>query len=175
MLRTMEFLKPLFDTSTLPELGPTRRPEAFPVKKILEITDNFFATTKLSENNSEKIRSASLLWHDHLEESHEISQGLHDADGSFLHAIMHRREPDYPNAKYWFNRTGDHPSYPEIHKRIEAIPSGNDLLGKSINWNAIEMVDAVCRAQPSSQEYYLFQQIQQIEIEVLIKRFAFDP
>ena len=172
MPRTIEIIKPLFDTSTLPELGPTRRPEALPLNKIMKDIDDLLAATKLSENNSEKIRSASLLWHDHLAEAHEISQGLHDADGSFLHAIMHRREPDYPNAKYWFNRAGDHPSYQEIHKCVGAISSSTNFLGNPINWNAIEMVDAVSGADPSSEEYSLLQQVQQIEFEVLIKRFC---
>jgi hypothetical protein len=34
---------------------------------------------------------------------------LHTADGSFWHAIMHRREPDAWNSKYWWRRVGNHP------------------------------------------------------------------
>jgi hypothetical protein len=46
---------------------------------------------------------------DFMHESHEISQELHTAEGSFLHAIMHRREPDAFNSKYWWRRVGKHP------------------------------------------------------------------
>src|SRR5687768_10361207 len=63
------------------------------------------------------IRSLVWLWHDYLEESHHLSQDIPSTDGSFLHAIMHRREPDYWNAKYWFDRVGRHPSFPEIARR----------------------------------------------------------
>jgi hypothetical protein len=49
------------------------------------------------------------LWHDGLEESHRISQNLHDATGSFWHAIMHRREGDFSNSKYWYARCAGHP------------------------------------------------------------------
>lgn len=43
-----------------------------------------------------------------LDASHEYSQAIEDRDGSFWHAIMHRREGDFGNAKYWFRRVGDH-------------------------------------------------------------------
>ena len=57
----------------------------------------------------EAIKSGLLLWNDALDESHNISQGLGDQTGSYWHGIMHRREPDYPNSKYWFGRVGTHP------------------------------------------------------------------
>jgi hypothetical protein len=44
-----------------------------------------------------------------LHESHEVSQDLHTSEGSFWHAIMHRREPDAWNSKYWWRKVGRHP------------------------------------------------------------------
>ena len=46
--------------------------------------------------------------------SHSISQDLPSAEGSFLHGIMHRREGDYGNSKYWFRRVGSHPVFEQI-------------------------------------------------------------
>lgn len=53
-----------------------------------------------------------------LERSHTISQAHGSAEGSFWHGIMHRREGDYGNAKYWFHRVGNHPVHHELAERI---------------------------------------------------------
>ena len=54
------------------------------------------------------------LLHDFLDESHTISRGIETPSGSFWHAIMHRREGDFGNSKYWFRRVGRHPVLQEI-------------------------------------------------------------
>ena len=49
-----------------------------------------------------------------LDQSHRISQDLATPEGSYLHAIMHRREGDYGNSKYWLRRVGNHPVFARI-------------------------------------------------------------
>lgn len=49
-----------------------------------------------------------------IDRSHSISQDLGSTEGSFLHGIMHRREGDFGNAKYWFRRVGSHPLFNQI-------------------------------------------------------------
>jgi hypothetical protein len=61
--------------------------------------------------------SALWLLHDFLDESHTISQGIETASGSYWHAIMHRREGDFSNAKYWLRRVGPHPVIEQIGER----------------------------------------------------------
>lgn len=60
------------------------------------------------------------LWlrHGFLEESHEISQQLDTPEGAFWHAIMHRLEGDYSNAKYWYRQVGSHPATSAIAKHL---------------------------------------------------------
>ena len=55
--------------------------------------------------------SCSGLWllAGDLDRSHSISQDIGEAEGSFWHGIMHRREGDFGNSKYWFRRVGSHP------------------------------------------------------------------
>ncbi len=61
------------------------------------------------------------LWHDWLDESHRICQAIETPTGSFWHAIMHRREGDFSNSKYWFARVVDHPAYPSIANIADAV------------------------------------------------------
>lgn len=49
-----------------------------------------------------------------LERSHSFSQELPCRDGSFWHGIMHRREGDFGNAKYWFRKVGEHPVFQQL-------------------------------------------------------------
>jgi len=173
MANTLEIIRPLFNTGTLPSLGPERRPEA---KSLIEIESDLntaMAMAGVTGEAASLVRSAALLWHDHLDESHRVSQRIKSADGSFVHGIMHRREPDYSNAKYWFNRVGSHPTFPEISRRAKEFLADSSLayLTES-DWNSFAMVDAVAAARVGLEEYSLLQQVQQTEFEVLLEQFC---
>jgi hypothetical protein len=58
------------------------------------------------------------LLHDFLDESHTISQGIETPSGSYWHAIMHRREGDYWNSKYWLRRVDRHAVFERVSERI---------------------------------------------------------
>ncbi len=68
--------------------------------------------------------SGLWLYHDGLDESHTISQDLPSAEGSFWHAIMHRREPDAFNSKYWWHRVGPHPVLDQLREQAPALGYG---------------------------------------------------
>jgi hypothetical protein len=72
--------------------------------------------------------SGLWLYHDFLDESHTLSQDIHTPTGSFWHAIMHRREGDYGNSKYWWHRVGAHPAFAAVHEaardEFRLSPSG---------------------------------------------------
>lgn len=55
------------------------------------------------------VAAGVLLLLDELDASHEISQSLPDAVGSYWHGVMHRREGDFWNSEYWFQRAGPLP------------------------------------------------------------------
>lgn len=55
------------------------------------------------------------------DESHAVAQDLHTPDGSFWHAILHRREPDAWNSKYWFRQVGSHPVLAQLRKQCPAL------------------------------------------------------
>ncbi len=61
------------------------------------------------------------LYYDYLHESHEVSQELETPEGNFWHAVMHRREPDAANSKYWWRRVGPHPVLAQIREESPAL------------------------------------------------------
>src|SRR6266436_1995125 len=90
-------------TDRLPELGPGSPDNVAKPQLAALATEDVFAGPRIVDYDAARCcLSALWLWHDFLDESHAISQEIHAIDGSYWHAIMHRREPDYGNAKYWF-------------------------------------------------------------------------
>ena len=169
---TEAFLKAI-DTGDLPALGPEQRASAKPIAALGQAVD----ALGLSSSTANLARSAALLWHDHLDASHDISQDLPSADGSFLHGIMHRREPDYPNAKYWFRRAGDHPCSPALAGQVAAYlgVTGNEALAKRLvpggQWDPFAFVDAVEAAMQNGQHVDALQNVQRLEFESLAASF----
>src|SRR4051812_20974225 len=64
------------------------------------------------------------VWHDGLDESHRISQKIETPDGSYWHAIMHRREGDFSNSKYWLARCRHHSTTKAIAEELPGIIAG---------------------------------------------------
>ena len=167
----------LITTPDLPALGPTARAGRLPLADLYQKIERFMTDGKPPVTLRACLRSAALLWHDYLDESHNLSQNIHTADGSFLHAIMHRREPDYSNAKYWFHRAGPHRCFPQIAARAADLlaTSGQNelaaLLAPRGSWDPFGFVDACEEAADrplSDQRIQTLMAIQQIEFDSLL-------
>jgi len=49
------------------------------------------------------------VWHDlngDWDTAHSIVQAMTDINAMWIHAYLHRKEPDEWNAKYWYRRAG---------------------------------------------------------------------
>ena len=169
-------LKQLLATPQLAELGPARRPGTLSETELTRALKPILSPARHSARSGELIRALLLLWHEHLDASHAISQGIEDADGSFLHALMHRREPDFWNAKYWWRRVGAHPAFPEIARRAGDVlrRRGAEELAKKIlpggKWDTFAFVDS-CEKDSGSD---VLRELQRIEFEVLLERFGLE-
>lgn len=64
------------------------------------------------------LEAGARLLADDLDGSHRCSQSIEGEGehrtGDYWHAIMHRREPDYGNSRYWFRRVGLHPAFAAV-------------------------------------------------------------
>lgn len=90
-----------------------------------------------------------------LDRSHEISQVVSSRAGSFWHGVMHRREGDFGNAKYWFQRVGEHAAYNELGKAVAADPLASPLLANRSAgevWDPFQFVDQCAKATRSGGE-----------------------
>lgn len=177
----MDEIEKLLATPEPPELGPGPRAGVQPQTSLGRTLDELFRRCSLPVQEQQLIRALVLLWHDHLEAAHVIAQDIENADGAFIHGIMHRREPDYSNAKYWFHRVGKHPAFPEIASRVSALldaKGDGDLQAKLIpheRWDAPAFIDACERGnRPAGSDgtKQTLREIQGVESRTLLEWFG---
>jgi len=139
-------------TDRLPELGPGRPEEAVRPQLAALALDTAFAGKRIKDENAARCCLAALwLWHDFLDESHRISQEIETIEGSYWHGIMHRREPDYWNSKYWFRRLPTHAVFGPLAATARELAAGEKLaapaafLATQEDWDSARFVD-LCEA-----------------------------
>lgn len=126
------------------------------------------------------------LWllHGDGDTSHRHSQTIEDEGrhrcGNFWHAIVHRQEPDYGNAKYWFRRVGPHPILPELARYANELILASGLsnalaqrqkLGLPQRWDTLAFVNW-CEAATrigNPADLDLLRRIQFIEMHLLLR------
>lgn len=148
MDREEAFLK-LLATSEPASLGPGPRKDVLSRAELDSRLAGLFDSIGLPPGRQPLVQGLVLLWHDHLEAAHKLAQAIENPDGSLVHAIMHRREPDYWNSKYWWQRVGRHPIFGELAGRVTDFLEArgeHELLAQIVpqwQWDAFAFVD-VC-------------------------------
>jgi hypothetical protein len=118
--------------------------------------------------------SAVHLYHNFLDTSHTISQGILTPTGSYWHGLMHRREPDFENSKYWFRKVGAHPVFAAVHEASRRLAAESPIpeaafLTEQDSWDPFRFIDlckgglsgkngaqALCRAVQKQEWQILF-------------------
>ena len=119
----------------LAPLGPGSPMEE--MRSALEAEDGTLFGHVSGTDASRTCRAGLWLAFGFLDESHAISQELPTPEGSYWHALMHRREPDGANAKYWFRKVGTHPIFAELARDAAELR----YLGMGMVWDAFAFVD----------------------------------
>ncbi|MCZ7647971.1 MAG: hypothetical protein M5U26_22380 [Planctomycetota bacterium] len=108
-----------------------------------------------------------------FEQSHTLSQAVNTPEGSYWHAILHRREPDASNARYWFARVGAHPIFPELLQDARELARKHpqaDLKGllEGPAWDPDEFV-LRCTREPRGETEAALLELQRREWELLFE------
>lgn len=171
--------------SALPRLAPARPPkERDWLRAHLQQVEPAGAdASRNSAIEAIALRAGLFLWHDYLEEGHELCQSIEgegeDRPGDYWHAIMHRREPDYANAKYWFRRLGAHANFQNMPAAVDRILAVNPAADAALwrnrllpgeRWNPVAFVDFCeeCARNEESESARFARQIQRAEMALLL-------
>lgn len=132
----------------------------------------------LGSERSDQVVAVGLLYHDHQDEAHDLVQDLTDVEGSLIHAIVHRREPDYWNAKYWFRQVGDHAVYRRLTPSTQRLAdaAGVAELGRRLTLSGtvdplgfVDACEAVARRKDADPEVVFLRRLQHAEFETLVE------
>ena len=116
-------------------------------------------TAKIDKLTATPLIKAGLhLLNDDIHNCHIIAQEHENSDGNYWHAILHRREPDYWNSKYWYNIVGDHPV---IHAMQKEEPG----------WDPFNFVDQ-CEKFNTAQTRQIQLQEMTLLLNYTIKKYA---
>lgn len=169
----------LLDFPANNELGPGK-PDVS-AKSALQAMSikSLFGTKQVVDEQMGKACIAGLwLLHNFLDESHTICQDIGSSTGSFWHGIMHRREPDPSNAKYWFRKVGQHPVFSPLQQNAAELataksqqPGWDDaasFLTTQAEWDPFAWIDLCEQARVGNNGCKpLCLEVQQLEWQLL--------
>jgi hypothetical protein len=120
---------------------------------------------------AEAARGGLFLYFSCLDEAHSIAQDIASTTGSYWHGIMHRQEPDFSNAAYWFRRVRQHEIFPALREAAgELAPPGAPFrIDASRPWDPFQFIDACEKADrhPDEKLRRLLEEIQRAEWQLL--------
>jgi hypothetical protein len=157
------------------ELGPGKvEPEA--LETVERVRKD---VAELLPGHGQYAQAFVALWalhRDCLDIAHEISQEMKSDLGSYIHGIVHRREPDYSNAKYWFRQVGQLPFYDELQQaaaeelaQYRSQPRALAVLSPN-TWQPTAFVDLCEHAIRGLGDLHLAcRKLQQRELELLFR------
>ncbi len=112
------------------------------------------------------VRGGLFYASDDLDSAHRIFQDEPGDLGSYWHGMLHRREGDFDNARYWFRRAGLLPCFSKMHA---AASEHSATMAKQPTWDAYLFTGA-CEQVKFGADELLAEcvALQRVEFEVLL-------
>ena len=111
------------------------------------------------------VRGGLLYALDAIDEAHKIFQDSPGDLGSYWHGMVHRREGDFDNARYWFRRAGVLPMFDELHS---AACNHSATMARQPNWDPYLFTGECEQARFGETESLLeLAALQRVEFEIL--------
>jgi len=123
---------PLLDLVPFGKAMPALRDSMSHPKEATKAAEQIAATCDAS------LQAAVFLYVDDIARAHEAAQADETPEGAYWHGIVHRREGDFSNAKYWFRRAGSLPS----RLNLSPIALTDEVAHLQSSENPVNLVDA---------------------------------
>jgi hypothetical protein len=163
----------VFDSNSIPALDKTVREKRLPsdilVANMTSILGRFPPSKKAA------LTGLALLWHDHWDDSHSVVQRFEgDSDCDLVHGILHRREGDLANARYWCSQVPKHPAFAPIAAAMESARDRYPSISRFVKngaWSPMAFLTSAIQ-KPHFSEY---QNIQALELKAIAQFWWPDP
>ncbi len=165
-------------TPEFPELEAGPRAGVMALRDLGTELDSWLRASSASPEAALRLRALAYLYHDHHDPAHDIVQDLTDVDGALIHAILHRREPDYWNAKYWFRRTHEHTVYLALGAQVPGMATRSEesdlarqltLPGTFDPFAFVDLCEAVAGRGHDDEQVAWLRRVQQAEFVAVSK------
>ena len=110
------------------------------------------------------VRGALFYALDALEDGHRLFQDAPGDLGSYWHGMMHRREADFDNARYWFRRAGRMAFFPAVHG---AVKQASGLFARQPTWDPYLFTGECEQAKYGAETEAELAKVQQGEFEAV--------
>ena len=118
----------------------------------------------VSKGGAEMVRGGLYYAVDALDPAHRIFQDEKSDLGSYWHGMMHRREGDFDNARYWFRRAGKLPFFQRLHRAAGEIwPDG----ARQSDWDPYLFTGECEQARYGAENGATLSKVQRAEFEVI--------
>ena len=163
-----DFVDPILRVGELLErLRPSESRDPGTVIRIRESSDAEIAGNRpvLDAGMFALTRAGLFYLYDEIGASHRIVQEVNTDTAAYWHGMVHRREGDFDNARYWFRRAGTLPLFGDLQR---AAGSSSAIVAAQSNWDPY-LFTGLCEQERfgANENVGELIKLQRIEFEVL--------